>query len=103
MYIAQCYVRLSISFPFRLFHLIITDIRVAVEMRGLGLVAVLLCVALVLGITIAIAADPVLVKQHACTYAGQRQTGKKPSKGKLLSPPVPRKCSESEKPWLIST
>merc|ERR1711981_746313 len=53
-----------------------SPLGVAVEMRGLGLVAVLLCVALVLG---------------------QRQTGKKPSKGKLLSPPVPRKCSARPK------
>jgi len=45
-------------------------------MRGLGLVAVLFCVALVLG---------------------QSETGKKPSKGKLLSPPVPRKCSARPK------
>ena len=35
--------------------------------------------------------------ETTCLFAGQRQTGKKPSKGKLLSPPVPRKCSESEK------
>merc|ERR1711981_1457884 len=53
-----------------------SPLGVAVEMRGLGLVAVLLCVALVLG---------------------QSQTGKKPSKGKLLSPPVPRKCSARPK------
>merc|ERR1712112_645968 len=53
-----------------------SPLGVVVEMRGLGLVAVLFCVALVLG---------------------QRETGKKPSKGKLLSPPVPRKCSARPK------
>ena len=80
--------------------MIITDIRVAVEMRGLGLVAVLLCVALVLGIIIANAncnCPKPWFSETTCLYAGQRQTGKKPSKGKLLSPPVPRKCSASEK------
>ena len=54
-------------------------------MRGLGLVAVLLCVALVLGITIAMAADTVLVKQHACMQDRDKQA-RSPAKANC-SPP----------------
>ena len=102
MYIEHCYVRLSISFPFRLFYLIITDIRVAVEMRGLGLVAVLLCVALVLGIIIAMAADPVLVKQHACLQDRDKQA-RSPAKANCSPPQFLGSALKVRKTWLIST
>ena len=76
-------------------------IRVAVEMRGLGLVAVLFCVALVLGIVTMPLPRTLFYWGNICICAGQSETGKKPSKGKLLSPPVPRKCSASEKHFYI--
>ena len=57
-------------------------IKVSVEMRGLGLVAVLLCVALVLGITY-LAIGPVLVTQH--TYVQDR--------GKQARSPAKANCS----------
>ena len=70
------------------------------EMRGLGLVAVLLCVAVVLG-TVSSHNEQLVAHMLLKTvlHVGQRQDrdkASKKSKGKLLSPPVPRKCSESE-------
>ena len=68
------------------------------EMRGLGLVAVLLCVAVVLGTVSSHNEQLVAYMLHKTVlHVGQdRDKASKKSKGKLLSPPVPRKCSESE-------
>ena len=66
-------------------------------MRGQGLVAVLLCVAVVLG-TVPTNGQIVAYMLHMTVlHVGQdRDKASKKSKGKLLSPPVLRKCSESE-------
>ena len=72
-------------------------------MRGLGLVAVLFCVALVLGIVTMPLPRTLFYWGNICICAGQSETGKKPSKGKLLSPPVPRKCSASENHFYLGS